>query len=167
MCVCVLFPIYFGDRPTDQGETCTLLCSVIRGLHFAAFFSVLLNQPGSHRRVNTRTYCSTGTQHARRVRSFVQKVWSGGVCVSGATSEKVLPPPAKTEEDAASTLGDAIWLVRNNVVASADVGCRHVQGSSLRVIDRANRPMQSMCQVDVDTLYDTLCVCSCVVTRVG
>ena len=46
VCVCVCyFPIYFGDRPTDQGETCPSLCSVFRGLHFAAYFSVLLNQP--------------------------------------------------------------------------------------------------------------------------
>ena len=46
----VFFPIYFGDSsPTYQGETCTSLCSVFRGLHFAAHFCVLLNQPGSHR----------------------------------------------------------------------------------------------------------------------
>ena len=31
--VCVL-PIYFGDSPSDQGETCASLCSVFRGLHF-------------------------------------------------------------------------------------------------------------------------------------
>ena len=52
VCVYVLFHIYFGDSPTGQGETCTALCSVLRGrvLHFAAYFSVLLNQPRSHRR---------------------------------------------------------------------------------------------------------------------
>ena len=31
VCVCVFFPIYFGDSPTDQGETCTSLCSIFRG----------------------------------------------------------------------------------------------------------------------------------------
>ena len=50
VCVCVFLPIYFGDNPTDQGEMCTSLCSVFRGLHFAAYLSVRLNQPGSHRR---------------------------------------------------------------------------------------------------------------------
>ena len=45
-CVCVCdLPIYFGDSPTDQSKTCTSLCSVFRGLHFAAYFSVLLNLP--------------------------------------------------------------------------------------------------------------------------
>ena len=38
----------FSDSPTDQGETCSSLCSVFRGLHFAAYFSVLLHQPGLH-----------------------------------------------------------------------------------------------------------------------
>jgi len=34
VCVCVCFrPIYFCDRPSDQGETCTTLCIVFRGLH--------------------------------------------------------------------------------------------------------------------------------------
>ena len=36
--VCVL-TIYFGDSPSDQGETRASLLSVFRGLHFAAYFS--------------------------------------------------------------------------------------------------------------------------------
>ena len=28
VCVCVFCPIYFGDSPTDQGETCTSLFAV-------------------------------------------------------------------------------------------------------------------------------------------
>ena len=51
--LCVFFPSILVDSPSDQGETCTSLCSVFRGLHFAAYFYVLLNQPGSHRRGRT------------------------------------------------------------------------------------------------------------------
>ena len=39
MCVCVCVcphPSILGDSPSDQGETCASLCSVRRGLHFAA-----------------------------------------------------------------------------------------------------------------------------------
>ena len=37
-CVCVL-PIYLGDSsPSYQGETCTSLCSLYRGLQFAVYF---------------------------------------------------------------------------------------------------------------------------------
>ena len=50
VCVCVFFPAILVTAPSDQGETCASLCSVFRGLHFPAYFSVSLNQPGSHRR---------------------------------------------------------------------------------------------------------------------
>ena len=43
VCVCVSVSVFF---PTNQGETCTSICSVFRGLHLAAYFSILLNQPG-------------------------------------------------------------------------------------------------------------------------
>ena len=52
VCVCVCsFPSIFVTVPTDQGETdvyLTLQC--IQGLQFCSLCSVLLNQPGSHRR---------------------------------------------------------------------------------------------------------------------
>ena len=46
--VCVFFPIYFGGSPTDQGETCPSLCSVFRGLHFAAYFFVSILTKQGH-----------------------------------------------------------------------------------------------------------------------
>ena len=57
--VCVLYLIYFGDSPMDQGETCTSLCSVFRGLHFAAHFFCPSEPTGvTQEGVNTGTFSS-------------------------------------------------------------------------------------------------------------
>ena len=45
VCVCILL-VYFGDSPSDQGETFASLCSV-------CILSVRLNHPRSHRRGRT------------------------------------------------------------------------------------------------------------------
>ncbi len=47
VCVCFFFGSSNGDSPSDQGETCTTLRSVSRGLHlFSAFFRPTRTKPG-------------------------------------------------------------------------------------------------------------------------
>ena len=63
VCVCVCSAIYFdlGDSPSDQGETCTSLCNVFRGLHFAVCFSLSVSTNRGHTgggRTNTGAFSS-------------------------------------------------------------------------------------------------------------